>query len=279
MISRRILPVLALAMLLPCAAYADYITGFEDINASPDGVPLTGQDGFYIPDGTDSIDYLAYTYAGNALGLPANPLGGDQFVAGTGPGGTTFARGQRDVEYGSGTWTITYDFAGAFLGEGASANNIGSFSTQVFPGESTYIHLMSWVDPNAPVNYNAFFLAYDAGGTLFAQPGTSPGPEWEGLDLNRWYRHETVLDFDTNRIIEVSILDLETQQGATFNPADWYLEGGEAGGMPLPTGFRFFGGGGVEGNALAFDNFGLVPEPTTAFLLIAGGFLALRRRS
>ena len=86
-----------------------------------------------------------------------------------------------------------------------------------------------------------------------------------------------MIDFATNRILEVSILDLETQQGATVNPKDWYMRGG-AGGMPIPTAFRFFAGGGVAGNALGFDNFSITPEPTTALLLIAGGFLALRRR-
>ena len=280
MISRRILPVLALALLLPSAVYADYMTDFEGINASPGGTPLTGQDGFYIPDGTDSVDYLAYTYAGNALGLPANPQGGDQFVAGTGPGSPTFARGQRDFAWSDrDVWTVSYDFAGNFQGDGASAQNLGSFSTQSSTTDSGYIHLMTWADPADPVNINAFFLAFEANGTAFPAPGASPGPEWENLDINHWYHSETVIDFATNQILEVSILDLETQQGATFSPKDWFLRGGEAGGLPIPTAFRFFAGGGVAGNALGFDNFSIVPEPTTAFLLIAGGFLALRRRN
>lgn len=279
MVSRRVPAVAVLVLLIAGAASADYLTDFEGLNASPDGVPLTGQDGFYIPDGTDSVDYLAYTYAGNALGLPPNPEGGDQFVGGTGPGSPTFARGQRDFDWSEqDIWTVTYDFAGNFQGDGASAQNLGSFSTQSSTTDSGYIHLMTWADINDPVNINAFFLAFDAAGVQFPAPGGSPGPEWENLDINHWYRHETVIDFATNRILEISILDLETQQGATFNPKDWFLRGGEAGGLPAPTAFRFFAGGGVAGNALAFDNFSIVPEPATAFLLVAGGLLGLRRR-
>ncbi len=33
-----------------------------------------------------------------------------------------------------------------------------------------------------------------------------------------------------------------------------YLEGGANGGFPIPTGFRFFAGGGVDGNTVAWDN-------------------------
>jgi hypothetical protein len=275
MIPRRILPALALALLVPCAAYADYMTDFEGLNGSPAGVPLTGQDGFYIPGGTDSVDYNVHTYAGNSLGFPANPEGGDQFVAGTGPASPTFARAQRDFAWADrDVWTVTYDFAGNFQGSGAAAQNLGSLSTQPSATSNGYIHLMTWVDINNPTNFNAFFLAFDAGGVQFAQPGASPGPEWENLEVNHWYRSQTVLDFATNQILEVSILDLETQQGATFNPTDWFL-GGRA---DDPDSFRFFAGGGVAGNTLAFDNFSIVPEPATAFLLLAGGFLALRRR-
>ncbi len=244
-------------------ASADYESGFEYIVGSPAGTVLTGQDGFYLPGGTLSVDYLVYTYAGNALGLPQNPTGGLQFVSGTGPADSYYARAQRDNDFSGGAvWTIAYDFCGTFMGAGPSAQNLGSFSLQNGTDYGGYIHLMSWVNPELPTTYNAFYLAYDAGGTLFSLPGTSPGPEWEGLEINHWYRGYNVVDFESNTITEVGIVDLETMQAAIYYPTDWYLEGGAAGLTYPPFGFRFFAGGGIAGNTLAFDNASMTHEST-----------------
>ncbi|MCK4306403.1 MAG: hypothetical protein KAY24_19330 [Candidatus Eisenbacteria sp.] len=247
------------------AANADYISGFEDLIASPFGEILTGQDGYYIPPGTTSVDFLAYTYDGNVLELPANPTGEDQFIGGTGPAGNAYARAQRDMSFAAGPiWIIGYDFAAVYLGSPPSANNIGSFSLRNEPAAVTHkIHLMSWVDPENPTLFNAFYMAYDAGGTMFAQPGASPGAGWENLELNHWYRAWTKVDLDTNMIVEVGIIDLETMEEWTFEPTDWYLAGGAAGTPALPECFRFFAGGGVAGNSLAFDNIDIHEEPLT----------------
>jgi hypothetical protein len=248
-------PLLLLALLVAApVAGADYISGFETLNGAPDGIILTGQDGYYLPV-SESVDFLVYTYAGNTLGLPANPEGGDQFIAGTGPGGTTYCRAQRDVSFDETVhWKLTYDFAAAYLGQPPSANNLGSFSIRSSDTAVNYIHLMSWVDPNDPTLYNAFYLAYDASGTQFLQPGESPGFSWESLELNHWYRAWTVIDLDLNMILEVGIMDLTTGIPEVYAPTDWYLEGGAAGGSGPPTSIRFFAGGSVEGNVLAFDN-------------------------
>ena len=58
-----------------------------------------------------------------------NPTGGLQFAAGTGPGGTIFARSQRDIVYGDGTglWTASFDIASTFVGQLPAAQNVGSF--------------------------------------------------------------------------------------------------------------------------------------------------------
>jgi len=402
--------VLAASAALP--ASAQYASDFEGLNASPDGVILTGQDGFFIPAGTDSTDYFAYTYAMNAIGIPMNPQGGQQFVGGTGPGSPTFARAQRDISWGQGIWNVTYDVAATYLGErsnptasttnrglvvsgdlgdtGASddqawcwrpdalaatvvapinielqgpvnsadatrlsfnievaatdpgvvmrvelfnftenafapatnfvniptvdtvfsvvldenaadfiadtlvvrarvsflrpqgvpplwnicidhmfwellppgANNLGSFSAQPSTTSASWIHLFSWVDAAEAQFWNAFYLAYDAGGTQDPQPGRSPGPEWSNLELNHWYRFGTVIDFDANCIREVSITDLETNETTTVNVASdgWFLQGGQGGGFPLPTAFRFFAGGGVPGNTVAWDNISISPQ-------------------
>jgi hypothetical protein len=247
-------------------ASASYESDFDDLNGSPSGVVLTGQDGYYLPAGTTSTDFLVYTYVDNALGIVQNPEGGTQFVGGTGPGSPTFARAQRDVDFGDGTetWLMTYDFACLYTGTGPSAQNIGSVSvmSSVVP-DIDYIHLFSWVDPNDPVSFNAFYMAYDAAGNQFPQPGASPGPEWEGLEVNHWYRGWIMLELASNRIVEVGIVDLETGVEAVFGPADWYLEGGAAGGVGPPISFRFFAGGGVPGNVAVFDNMSIVLVAST----------------
>jgi hypothetical protein len=245
----------ALSLAVP-VANADYATGFEGLPASPFGEILTGQDGYYIPPGTTSTDFLVYTYDGNALGLPPNQAGEDQFIGGTGPAGGTYARAQRDMSFAEGAeWILAYDFAAAFLGAAPSANNLGSFSLRnEAAGVTHYIHLMSWVDPNDPNSYNAFYMAHDIGGTQFPQPGESPGPAWEGLELNHWYRAWTRIDLALNMFLEVGIIDLETMEEWVVQPVDWYLEGGGGGASAVPENFRFFAGGGVAGNVLAFDN-------------------------
>ena len=278
LLNKRVLVACLSIGLLACATAVaqPFSTGFEDppYLGSAAGTVLTGQDGWYLPAGVDS---MVYTYAGNALGVSPNPTGGDQFAAGTGPGSPDFARAQRDLTWGTGTWTVAYDMAGLYDGPAPGANNIGSFSLQPSATCAGYIHLFSWVDTADPVDFNAFYMAYDAGGTQFAQPGASPGPEWEALDLNHWYRHSTIIDFDINMITEVSITDLTTGVSATYNPTDWYLGGGTTPADP-PTGFRFFAGGGVAGNSVAWDNLGVVPEPATLSALLLAGLALLRRR-
>lgn len=257
----RLLTFTCACALVGSAAHAQYdAQGFEAplFNASPAGTVLTGQDGFYLPV-ADTEDYLAFTYAGNALGLPQNPAGGEQFVAGIGPGSPIFARAQRDIPWGDGVWTVTYDTTCFYQGDPPGANNLGSFSVQPYPGSSSYIHLFSWTDPDLNETWQALYLAYDAAGAAHAQPGMSPGPAWETLTLQSWYRFQTVIDFDLNRIVKVTAWDLSTGQRAIYLPPDWYLEGGSAGGVGEPTGFRFFSGGGVPGNGVAWDNFRTIP--------------------
>lgn len=263
----RYVSVLGAIALLFCAASiasAQYETGFENISGSPSGVVLTGQDGYYIPSGTTSIDFNCYTYSGNALGYVQNPDGGSQFISGVGPGNGTFARAQRDIDYifDPGVWKFEYDMACQFLLTGVSTNNIGSFSVRFSNANNlnAYIHLASWVDPNNPTSFNFFYLAYDAAGTQFAAPGLSPGPGWEGLSLNHWYRLWTTVDLASNLITEVGIIDLTTGIQNTASPSQWYLYGGSAGsGGYLPEAHRFFAGGGSDGNTTAWDNLHIIP--------------------
>ena len=117
-VSTLVVGSFVVALLATAPAHAQYTSDFENLNASAGGTILTGQDGFYLPSG---VDFNAYTYAGNVLGFVQNPVGGNQFVAGEGPGdGTNYARAQRDITWGAGYVELEYDVAGQFLGTGTT---------------------------------------------------------------------------------------------------------------------------------------------------------------
>ena len=247
--------VLVCVLLWACApVLAQYGNDYEEVNGSPDGVQLNDQDGYYNPVPDTSVSCLVYTYDGNALGLPQNIGGDEQFVGCTGPAGATFARSQKDVPYGDGTgqWTASMDMAMTFTGDLPSAQNLGSFSTQTFPGAATMILLARWSDPNTAENWNADVVWFNSAGTQLLE--VLPDENFQGLDTEHWYRWSLTFDLDTNRVLEVSITDLDTNETFSHEPADRYLWGG-AGGGPPPTGFRFFGGAtGVAGNTTSWDN-------------------------
>lgn len=259
-----VLGAIALLFCVAAVASAQYDDNFEYYSGSAAGVVLTGQGGYYIPSGTTSVDFKVYTYAGNALGIPQNPEGDAQFIAGSGPGGGTYARAQHDIDFifEPGVWKLQYDGLALYSGTAPGSNNIGSFSCRSDNALNLndYIHLLTFVDINNPTSFNWFYLAYDAGGTQFAAPGRSPGPGWEGLAMNHWYRAWTTIDLASNMVMEVGIKDLTTNIESVFNPTDWYLDGGAAGGGGyLPIAFRFFGGGGSAGNTTAWDNLHILP--------------------
>lgn len=275
------MPVLAMTLATGQSATAQYFDNFEAplYAGSAGGTIITGQNGYYIPV-PDSQHGLVYTYTGNILGLPQNPFGGNQFagVTGTDIQPQPFARAQRDMPYGDGTgiWTVSFDIAATFTGNLPSAQNIGSFSTQIFPDQATFIALARWTDPNTAANWNADYVWFDAGGTQLIESVADPG--FQNLDTDHWYRWSTTFSLDTSEILEVSITDLTTNVTSTNNPVDRYLWGG-AGGAPTPTGFRLFAGAlNVPGNTLGFDNINIVPSPATLALLGLGGLAGVRRR-
>lgn len=241
------------ALALAGSAFGQYDTGFEisdGITASPSGTPLTGQDGFYLPSG---VDYWAMTYAGNVFGVNANPTGGDQFAAGQGLAGPNYSRGQRDITWPAPQATMEYDVACVYLGVPPATNNLGSFSIQPYPGSASGIHLFQWMDINTASAWQAGYLFYNADGSAMAT-AVSPGPEWQNLSLNHWYRLQTKIDFTTNQATEASITDLTTLVTTTASLSGVYLQGGSLGGQPAPTGFRLFSGGGGANNVVCFDN-------------------------
>ncbi len=255
----NVLAALGIGLVSAGTASAQYSTGFESLTASPAGTPVTGQDGYYIP-AAGGVDGLVYTYAGNALGIIANPGGGTKFLACTRTA-ATFARAQRDLAWGPGCWTMEFDVCAVFVGTLPTANNLGSISSQVYPGPGTCIALATWVDANTGTNWNMNYVGYAADGVTqpFAAGLLVPDPNFQNLLVNNWYHWSTTFDFTLNRISSCSVRDV-TANGPvhTFTPTDfngWYLGVGPG----VPTGFRLFGGGGGgtgpgTGNTLALDN-------------------------
>lgn len=241
-----------------------YSTDFEApaFTGSAAGTLLTGQDGFYLAPVAGSIDWNVHTYAGNPYGVPANPLGGSQFIACQSQGGTALGRAQRPQTFTSNTyWRWSFDFCGNFLGAAPpAAEYIGSFSLQPSTTNANFNILLSWgANTTAPVLFNIATQVYNAAGTAQAIAPV-PDPAWQNLPVNQWYRMEWTWDFATNRVIQGKLTDLTTFTTATFNPPpDWYLLGGAAG-APLPTDFRFFAGGATAGNVFAADNFAIEPQ-------------------
>ncbi|MCA9277479.1 MAG: hypothetical protein H6815_01675 [Phycisphaeraceae bacterium] len=260
--SHRVLASAVLVGAIGTPTLAQYAQDFEGLTASAAGELLTGQDGYYIPAGTTSVDAFVHTYAGNPAGIPQNPNGGNNFTLGVGPANPTFARAQRDITtgaaWGTGVWKVSYDALCISDPAVAQSNNFGSFSVQPYPGSGSYIHLFSYVDLAGGPKWQAFYLGYDAAGTPAVAPGTSPGPEWTGLTQNFWYHFETTIDFGANQITDVSITDLSTGTTASATLVDVYLEGGTAGAPAQATGFRMFGGGTNAGNGVAWDNLDFV---------------------
>ena len=247
----------------------EFCTDFENYNAAPSGIPLTGQQAWYNPI-AGSADFQAFTYiTGNPYGIVDNPTGGLKFVAGRAPGNSVFARAQHDVAFTNAFWELGFDVCANYNGPaGAALNNIGSQSAPIAPND--YIILLSWVAGQEGTLMNIGYLVYDAlggGGGTLPPPGQQPPDptQWSNLPLNHWFRLTMLINYPANKIDEVSIRDI-TAGGpvATYNPTDWYLEGGAAGSTTQTTAIRFFAGGNSEGNITAWDNFCIRPRGTTA---------------
>jgi hypothetical protein len=238
----------------------DFETGYT---ASATGVVLNGQNGYYLPSAAGSLDGFCFTYAGNALGMDPNPTGGDIFVGGTGPGGGMFVRCQKDITYPSGKVTMSFDIAANFLGTLPATQNVGSFSQQDSTVAANAIMLARWANTATADTWNADMVWYNSAGAALTE--VVPDPGFQGLAIKHWYRWSMSVDYAANQVVEVSIEDLTTGTKATYQPPDRYLFGGAAGGPPIPTGFRFFAGGGGAGCTLGFDNLVIEETPTACY--------------
>ncbi|MFG0282980.1 MAG: hypothetical protein ACF8R7_01035 [Phycisphaerales bacterium JB039] len=273
---RKVAMATAVVLCACAGAVAQHSDGYESgYTASASGVELNGQNGYYNPV-AGSASANVYTYAGNTLGFPQNPTGGENFVGGTGPG-PAFIRSQKDVTYPTGVVTVAFDIAAKFTGAaGTAAQNLGSMSTQPYPtNPGTFIQLARWTDPATASTWNADYVWTDAVGTSLTEAVADPG--FQNLRTDHWYRWSTTIDMATNQILEVSITDLTTMTTASHNPVDRYGVGG-AGAVPSLTGYRWFVGSTVEGNTLGFDNIEIIPAPAALGLFGLAGLAGLRRR-
>lgn len=255
------LAALGLFLVAAAPAVAQLQVGFEapDFDGSADGVSADGQAGWYTPNVAGTQDQYIYTYADNSLGLPTNAGGEDQFLGVQVFVDGSLARAQLDFDWStSSVWTVSYDLAGRYNGFLPASDNLGSFSLQNSVTDRSFIALDFWVDIFTAQQWNAHYIAYDAAGVVFSDPqGNAPGPEWEHLAVDHWYRESTTFDLSSNQITSCSITDLDTGTTTTVAPVGWYLQGGASGGgLPAPRALRFFVGGDTStlGNTMGWDN-------------------------
>ncbi len=249
-----------LALLMTAGAQVVWCPGFEppQYRGSPDGTPLSGQDGWQ-GIGVGGVSFMVFTYARNALELPPNPEGGQQFIGAEGQGHLPPPQALHDVPWRDAErWSVCYDFC-VGVPPAAVPPGIGRFALE--PAVATqariFAILLEWRAFSTPRDgIDVRYEVYNADGTP-KQPPPSPGDAWQGLQGNRWYRLCTTFDFASNRIVRVAIIDLSTGQRAVHRPSDWYLSGGARSDLPLPTGLSFslgFTPGPMVGNRVGFDN-------------------------
>jgi hypothetical protein len=267
-------------------SFAQFSDNFESETGSSGGTLITtgfgggGQNGWYNPL-SGSVDGSVYTYAGNTLGMSANPNGSNQFL---GEDVTTLngtVRAQHAVTFSGGVWTLSYDFNGNFNGTPPSAENLGSVSLQPSATANYFQTIYQWgnnVSTASAFNANIGHFASTGGTIVF----DSPGAAWTNLTLNHWYHQTVSWDFASGLITDTTLRDI-TAGGSTndFQPTGWYLSGGANNslGLAAPTDVRFFASGGA-GDIMGYDNLNVapVPEPATMAVLGIGALALIRRR-
>ncbi len=235
------------------ASLADDFEAPETV-ASPAGVPLPLQNGWYQPT-PGSADFSVFPHDGDLYAFAADPGGADQFIAARCPGGGVAARAQHDVDFSTAPhWLLSFDFACKFDGL-TRTHNIASFSLQPTGTARTLTILNTYTGaPATATTWSSGCLAFDAAGVQAAAPGLFAGPAWQNLPFDTWFRQTTEIDLTENRVARVTIRNLHTGAFATAEPIGWYLAGGSSPALPNPTAIRLFAGGTEPGNLCAWDN-------------------------
>lgn len=274
--------IVATILVAGAAASADLMEGFS-ASMFTAGQPAAGTNGWYRPGVAGSIDGLVQRNGANPQNVVANPKGGNLVHIGRSEGGTSFARTQKDHDFGTqDQWELSWDFACAYDGTTPSAINLASFS----PNHATlgsgafrgFIALNNFTDVNNPsAGWKAEINVFDSAG--LALNNQSPGAAFTNLAYNHWYRQFVTVDFGTNQVLSVGIQDLSSGVKTVATPSGWYMNGGTSTALPRAAAVRMFTGGSL-GNIAAWDRIrvGSVPAPSAAALLALGGLVAARRR-
>lgn len=229
-----------------------YSTDFETFTASATGTPCAGQDGFYVPAVTGTIDGAIYTYAGNSLGILPNPNGGANFYAGVSAGGTAFARSQRTLTLPTGRILIEYDVACNFVGTVTPTQNIGSVSFQPSATNAHVNFLARWsslVFP--PTSWNADFVLGPS--PTAGTQGPVADPAFQNLALGVWHHWGITVDLVAGVYVDFRITNGVSGITTVYIPPTPLALPGQGLGAGA-TDFRLFTGGTAAGNVFAVDN-------------------------
>jgi hypothetical protein len=273
---------------------ADVLYNFEPpaYTGSPTGTTVSGQNGWTTPTGAASV----YTYSTNALGFPANPTGGTQFLGATAPDSNTVDRARQSLDLStSNLWQFNYDIIASVVGTADNTNifnfaNIpildngsGSATGGVFLGQ-----LLIWDSStsNATFTYELEGANSSNNAAFFATPGGTSSA-LNHLQQNHWYTIGLTLDLTNNTLVSESITDI-TAAGPTNtygSPTNFFFDGGQGGHLGT-TQFGLTALGGLTNSIddVGIDNISFtnvaVQEASTWLMPIGGivGLVLARRR-
>lgn len=246
---RFALPVCLFLSLSSLAAAQGYSSDFEALTGSATGTILTGQDGYYVPV-AGSLDWNVFTYAGNSLGVPVNPNGGNQFAVGVSQTSLIYGRAQRAVTVPTTTQMyIQFDVLCNYVGTATPANNIGSFSLQP-SATNQYVNLVArWPTGVTfpPATWNADVVV---GPTAAGTVTVLTDPAFQNLAVGVWHSWGCTIDLTTGNHVEFRITNGVTNVTTTFVPPTPLALPNQF--LATPTDFRLFAGG--SDNLFAVDN-------------------------
>ena len=233
----------------------EYQTGFEAFAGSGRGFALTGQGAWY--NDTAGGDLRTHN-DGAVLGLSTNPTGGSRFVSAL-ASVSGDASAFRNLQLDPGMLhRVGVDVAVGRGTPGAANEIIGRWILGPFGTTASFRVSPIWDTPSAPNKWSLRFDVADANGTVITGIPATAGI---ALDRDHWYRVEVLADFVQNRIREFTVIDLTTGSATTEIVTGWYLRGGAAGGLSIPTRFALSAlSQGIGGNRISHDNVSVLPE-------------------
>lgn len=241
---------LAALAALPLAAQNHYESNFDALQGSAGGVPVAGQDNFFLPPG--SADARVHTHAGNVLGIPPHQFGGRNFLACQSTAAQPAAAQRLATMPVDCEIHIEFEVCVRWLGAGTpAAREIGGFTLQPL-GAAMGVDLAArWPAAAAspPATWDADVRIGPGAGTLV----NVPHPAFQGLAVDVWHRWGATVDLQQMAYTGFNITDGRTGVRTIFTPPPGSSPLPFAG-APLPDSFRLEAAGDA-GNVLAFDLF------------------------